>query len=111
VKTGAASGTTATWTLAVTNLGPSTAQNVVVTDTLPSRLTFVSAPGCVYTSATRVLTCSLASLAGGANVSFTVTTTITGNGGGWITNTAQVTSATADPVSANNTSTDRVRAR
>jgi uncharacterized repeat protein (TIGR01451 family) len=111
LKTGAASGTTATWTLAVTNLGPSTAQNVVVTDTLPSRLTFVSAPGCVYTSATRVLTCSLASLAGGGNASFTVTTTITGNGGGWITNTAQVTSATADPVSANNTSSDRVRAR
>ena len=57
------------------------------------------------------MTCTAASLANGANLSFTITTTITGNGGGWITNTAQVTSSTADPSTANNTSTDRVRAR
>ena len=110
-KTGVKNGTTATWTLAVTNLGPSSASGVVITDTLPSRLNFVSAPGCTYASATRVLTCSVGSLANGANASFTLTTTITGNGGGWIVNTAQVTSSTADPATANNTSSDRVRAR
>jgi uncharacterized repeat protein (TIGR01451 family) len=111
-KTGSAAGSTATWSLAVTNLGPSTAQNVVVTDTLPSRLTFVSASsGCTYAAATRVVTCTVSSVANGAGTTFTITTTITGNGGGWITNTAQVTSSTSDPATANNTSTDRVRAR
>ena len=112
VKSGAKNGSTAPWTLVVTNLGPSAAQNVVVTDTLPARLDFVSAsPGCAYTAATRVVTCTASSLANGANVSFTVTTTITGSAGGWITNTAQVTSSTSDPVTANNTSSDRVKAR
>jgi uncharacterized repeat protein (TIGR01451 family) len=112
VKTGSKNGSTATWDIAVTNLGPSPAQNVVVTDTLPSRLDFVSAsPGCTYAPATRVVTCNVGSLANGANASVTITTTITGAGGGWITNTAQVTSSTADPAGANNTSTDRVRGR
>jgi uncharacterized repeat protein (TIGR01451 family) len=112
VKTGSTGGSSATWVIAVTNLGPSPAQNVVVTDTLPSRLDFASAsPGCTFTPSTRVVTCNAGSLANGANASLTITTTITGNGGGWITNTAQVTSSTADPASANNTSTDRVRAR
>jgi uncharacterized repeat protein (TIGR01451 family) len=109
VKTGSSDGTTATWTLAVTNLGPSTAQNVSVTDTLPSRLTLVSAPGCSYTDATRVVTCTAASLASGASTTFTITTAITGNGGGWITNTASVSSSTPDPVTTNNSSSARVR--
>jgi uncharacterized repeat protein (TIGR01451 family) len=111
VKTGSKNGSTATWTLALTNLGPDTAQNVVVTDTLTSRLTFVSAPGCTYAASTRVVTCSLPSLASGQNASYTLTTTITGTAGGWIVNTAQVTSSTEDPVSSNNSSTDRVKAR
>jgi uncharacterized repeat protein (TIGR01451 family) len=111
VKTGSKNGSTATWTLGVTNLGPSTAQNVVVTDTLSSRLTFVSAPGCTYAASTRVVTCSLLALASGASASYTLTTTITGSTGGWIPNTAQVTSSTEDPVSSNNSSTDRVKPR
>jgi uncharacterized repeat protein (TIGR01451 family) len=106
-KTVASAGTT--WTLRVDNRGSDGAVNVVVTDTLPSRLGFVSAPGCSYASATRVLTCSLASLASGAAATFTLTTTVTGKGGGWITNTASVTSATADPNTANNSSTARYR--
>ncbi len=45
-KTGAATytaGTHYTWHLRVRNLGPSDAQNVSVTDTLPAGTTFVSA--------------------------------------------------------------------
>jgi uncharacterized repeat protein (TIGR01451 family) len=108
-KTGSTDGTTATWGLTVTNLGPSAAQNVVVTDTLPSRVTFVSAAGCTYDAATRVVTCTASSLANGASTTFTITTTITGNGGGWITNTASVSSSTPDPVTTNNSSSARVR--
>lgn len=108
-KTVSASGATATWPLGVSNLGPDSAVAVVVSDTLPSRLAFVSAPGCTYAGATRVVTCTLASLASGGSQTFTLTTTVTGKGGGWITNTAQVTSATLDPNTANNSSTARFR--
>ena len=107
-KTVANSG--ATWTLRVDNLGPDPAVNVVVTDTLPSRLTLQSTPsGCTYVSATRVLTCSVASLASGNAATFTLSTTVTGKGGGWITNTAQVSSATFDPNSSNNSASARFR--
>jgi uncharacterized repeat protein (TIGR01451 family) len=111
VKSGALSGTTATWTLAVTNHGPDPAQGIVVTDTLPSRLTSPVLPaGCSYTASTRVVTCSYASLSvSSPTASFTIVTTVTGKGGGWITNTAQVTSSTPDPVTANNSSSARVR--
>jgi uncharacterized repeat protein (TIGR01451 family) len=110
-KTLASTGSQQTWTLSVTNLGPSAAQSVSITDVLPSRLTFASAPGCSYALATRTVTCSVASLANGAIASFTLTTTISGTAGGWITNTAQVSSSTADPNTANNTASARVKAK
>jgi glucose/arabinose dehydrogenase len=107
-KSGALNGN-AVWSLRVDNLGPNAAQNVVVTDTLPSRLSFVSAPGCTYDPSTRVVRCVVGSLAQSATVSYTITTAITGKGSGWITNTAQVVSSTADSNTANNTASARVR--
>ena len=110
VKTGRLTGTLATWDLVATNLGPDPSQGVVITDTLPSRLTNPSFPaGCTYNASTRVVTCLLSSLTAGSNASFSIGTTVTGKGGGWITNTAQVTSSTPDPVSGNNSSSARVR--
>jgi hypothetical protein len=50
-------------------------------------------------------------LEGASVASYTLTTTIIGTAGGWIVNTAQVTSSTEDPVGSNNSSTDRVKAR
>ena len=61
---------------------------MVLTDTLPSRLSYTSAPGCTYASATRIVRCELASLAANATASFTITTSVTGKGNGWIVNTA-----------------------
>jgi uncharacterized repeat protein (TIGR01451 family) len=107
-KTVAMSGQNAVWNLSVSNQGPNAAQTVVVTDVLPSRLAFISAPGCTYTSSTRTVRCVLASLAQGGTASFTLTTSV-GNGNGWITNTAQVSSSTPDPNTANNTATARIR--
>jgi uncharacterized repeat protein (TIGR01451 family) len=107
-KTVAMSGQNAVWNMSVSNQGPNAAQTVVVTDVLPSRLAFISAPGCTYTSSTRTVRCVLASLAQGGTASFTLTTSV-GNGNGWITNTAQVSSSTPDPNTANNTATARIR--
>jgi uncharacterized repeat protein (TIGR01451 family) len=107
-KTGALNGV-ATWTLSVSNQGPGAATNVVVTDTLPSRVSFVSAPGCTYVSSTRTVRCELASLAQGGTATFTITSSVTGKGSGWITNTAQVSSSTPDPSTANNIASARLR--
>jgi uncharacterized repeat protein (TIGR01451 family) len=107
-KAGTLSNSTATWTLQARNIGPDLAQSVVVTDTLPSRVSYTSAPGCTYASATRIVRCELASLAAGSTANFTITTSV-GKGSGWVTNTAQVTSSTADPSTTNNSATARVR--
>ena len=108
-KTGRLTGTAATWTLTATNTGPLAAADVVVTDVLPSRLSFGSAPGCTYNMGTRTVRCATPSLANGVSAAFTVTTTVTGKGSGWITNTAQVASSTSDGNTANNTASARVR--
>jgi uncharacterized repeat protein (TIGR01451 family) len=108
-KTVAVSGQNLLWSVGVTNQGPNAAPNVVVTDTLPTRLSLVSAPGCTYNSATRFVRCELLSLAQGGTASFTITTSVTGKGNGWITNTAQVSSSTFDPSTGNNTGSARIR--
>jgi Domain of unknown function DUF11 len=83
---------------------------VVLTDTLPSRLSYTSAPGCTYATATRIVRCELASLAASATASFTITTSVTAaKGNGWIVNTADVSSSTSDPSATNNTASARVR--
>jgi uncharacterized repeat protein (TIGR01451 family) len=98
----------ATYTLTARNLGPSSAQSVVIRDVLASRLSFVSAsPGCQYEAASRTVTCQISSLASGAQLSFTLVTSV-GRGGKYVDNTATVSSATSDPVTANNSATVRL---
>ena len=92
-------GQSVSYTLFVENHGPSTATNVQVTDT-PSNLsiTSVSGGGCA------ALPCTIASLASNANVTISVTATITAAGS--FNNTATVSATEPDPVSTNNTSND-----
>jgi len=89
-------GQSVTYTLFVSNAGPSTATNLQVTDT-PSNLTItnVSGGGCA------ALPCTIASLASGANVTITITATITTAGS--FDNTANVTATEPDPNVTNNT--------
>jgi len=106
VKTGPASVNAAgsiSYTLTVTNNGPSTAAAPVVSDTLPLNLgsPSTSTPGCAITVG--VLTCTSGDLADGAT--FVVTVSGTAPASGEVTNTAAVSSETADPIPANNTST------
>jgi uncharacterized repeat protein (TIGR01451 family) len=93
------------YTLTVTNLGPNSAASVVVTDTLPSGVTFVSASaGC--TAVGLKVTCSLGTMASSASVVITITVTAP-SAPGTITNTATVkaSSATVDVTPADDKTT------
>jgi len=105
-----AAGGTATCTILVTNLGPSDAQNVVVTDILLSNgpFTIVSAtfsppPNTPCVIAANIVTCNLGTVAAGAVV--TITVQVTSNTQADVNDVATVTSSTPDPNTANNTAT------
>src|SRR6202044_2441600 len=89
-----------TYTVSVTNLGPSTAGGVIATDALPAGVTFVSAPGGVNNGG--VVTWSLGSLAAGATSNLTLT--VSAPALGTITNVATVGWPGGDPTPTNNTS-------
>ena len=96
-----------TYTVTVENLGPADANNVVVTDTLPDGMAFVSTNGCAEDSIDGgVPTCSLGGLPAGESVSYTITVTVDDDTQGTITNTATVDSTTPDPNTANNTANE-----
>jgi len=89
------------YTITVTNSGPTTASNVVASDVLPTNVLFVSAGGGGTTNA-GVVSWPVGTLAVGATTN--VTFTVTAPAGGTVTNSATVASTTADPNPANNTS-------
>ncbi len=95
------------YSLVVVNNGPSDAANLSVADTLPAGVTFVSATGTGWTCSNVgnvSVTCTRPALAAGATAP-TITVTVTAPAqAGSLTNTASVSSTTADPVPANNTS-------
>ena len=108
-------GTNITYTITLTNGGPSFAGSVSLTDAVPANTTFVSesqTTGPVFSCTTPSVggtgnvSCSLASLANGASATFSITVHISpGAAGATIANTANVTTASSDPNPANNTST------
>jgi uncharacterized repeat protein (TIGR01451 family) len=92
----------------VTNNGaptmPATTSGVVVTDTLPAGVTFVSATPSVGTcSGTSTVTCNLGTFPSGAVATIDIVVHAP-NVTGTITNTATVAAATSDPIPSNNTS-------
>src|SRR5690606_38602367 len=97
-------GGTLTYEIIVSNTGPSTATNVVVSDPLPAGLTYNSSTTTAGTvaEATGVVTATIPTLAPGASATITIVTTIqTGFTGSTIPNSATADADEADPVTGN----------
>jgi uncharacterized repeat protein (TIGR01451 family) len=91
-----------TYTLTVTNLGPATAPGVMVVDTLPPTVSFVSAwPSNNYTVVGRVVTfLNLGNV--GSNQQVTAVIVVKPTAAGTLINSATCSSAVTDPFKANN---------
>ena len=93
-----------TYTITVTNNGPSAATAVTMTDTLPTGETFVSVtPSQGNCSGTATITCTLGVVSNGGSATVTLVVTPTQTGG--ISNTASVTANEFDPNLNNNSAT------
>jgi len=100
-------GTNLTYTLRVTNNGPAVADNVSVSDPLPTEVTFtsVSTTQGTCSQSAGTVSCSLGSLSVGSQVTIIINVSAsTFSSTTYATNTATVTSSTSDPNPANNTS-------
>jgi len=108
-KTSVAPGTNDTYTVAVTNNGPSTITGATVSDVLPAGTAFVSATGgATYNPGTNTVNYTTGTLATGGTATFSLTLFISPMLSGTLTNTATVAppSGATDPVPGNNASTD-----
>jgi len=111
----ASTGSNLTYSINVTNNGPSDAASVTMADTLPPNTTFVSesqltGPAFICTNppvgGTGAVSCSIATLTAGTSATFSIVVQIAVAAPlGPSSNTATVTASSADPNPANNSST------
>ncbi|HEX2835217.1 MAG TPA: DUF11 domain-containing protein [Thermoanaerobaculia bacterium] len=88
----AVTGTNISYTILVSNAGPSPATNVIVTDDLPAGLAFVSAtPSQGTCNASDPVSCNLGTIPSGANATISLVATVIASSG-TVANTASVTS-------------------
>jgi uncharacterized repeat protein (TIGR01451 family) len=103
VKSGIVNGDQIVYTITVTNNGPADATNVVVTDTLPAEVTYVS-DDCGGANVPP-WTWNIGGLLNGANATCNVTVDVDPLFEGTISNTASVTADQTDPTPGNESST------
>jgi uncharacterized repeat protein (TIGR01451 family) len=98
-------GGTLSYSVTVTNDGPSPATDVVVVDTLPAGVTYVTSTDSCVQAPVGTLTCTLGSIAANASKNFTIQVTVGASvpNGTVLTNTAVVSGHEEDPNTANNT--------
>ena len=98
----AVAGQNVSFTLSASNAGPSTATNVVVHDTLPSYLTYVSGPvGC--SASGQQVTCNAGSITPSSTEAFTVVARVAASRTAALANTATITTASPDSATGDNT--------
>ena len=107
------SGQTVTYHVAVRNLGPDDAEDVVMTDTLPAGTTFVScSPNYIFATCSASNGTVTGRLSPNTSLGvhpyasalvFTITALVNAPPGSTVTNTASATSYRADPLASNNT--------
>ncbi len=96
-----------TYTLSVTNNGPSRATGIVLTDTLPAGVTLVTAPDCSELSGS--VTCHLADLASGESTQVTLITQVAPSTTETLTNDASVKAKEFDSDMENNSASEDTR--
>jgi uncharacterized repeat protein (TIGR01451 family) len=103
-----APGATLTYTLQVTNLGPSSSTGMTLLDPLPPGVSFVSSNpgGPTCTLAASLVTCHLGGLGPAASQTVTLVVTVAPATSGPLSNTASVTGNETDLQSANNSNTE-----
>jgi uncharacterized repeat protein (TIGR01451 family) len=94
-------GSNINYTITVTNLGPSDATSVQVTDPAPAGLTFVGNSG----ACSGAFPCALGTLPSGQSATITSTWSTSPSATGSVSNTAAVSTTTGDPVATNNSAT------
>jgi uncharacterized repeat protein (TIGR01451 family) len=101
-------GTALSYKLTVSNSGPSTATNIVLTDPLPTGVTFLSTGGvgtCGFVSNTNTVTCTLPNLdPGNSEIVYIYTNVKSSTPPGLMTNTATVT-GTGSPLATGSVTT------
>ena len=96
---------TVTWTLTVTNNGPNSASNTVVTDTLPVGFDWTADTCAAGPPAGNTLTWNVGTLANGASASCQVIGQVWASSGQAVVNTATASSDATDPTAATATAT------
>ncbi|PZR09767.1 MAG: hypothetical protein DI539_21670, partial [Flavobacterium psychrophilum] len=100
-------GSNSVYTVTLTNNGPYTASNVVVTNPIPAGITAFSWTGSNGSSGTNTaLNNTIPSLAAGQTVTYTITLGVPAGFTGNLSSTASVTTTSTDPVPADNSATD-----
>jgi uncharacterized repeat protein (TIGR01451 family) len=102
-------GTNLTYTVTVSNLGPSDAAGVVMTDTLPANVTYQSYTGVNWTcmlNAVKLRCVRTSNLAASANDRVVILTKVKSATTAALSNSVLVSATTTDPVSTNNSKTE-----